>query len=77
MVADAIDRRVELSEAYEACEDPKSGAKVRLATEIRLTEQAIGRLLKQVSTQPMSVVSMKAQRAARVRWDRERMARGG
>jgi len=75
MLADAVDRREEMSEAYEAAEKG-SGAQVRLATEIRLTEQSIGRLLKLVSTevpQPISVVSQKAQRAANARWTRERM----
>jgi hypothetical protein len=52
--------------------------KIKLATEIRLTEQAIARLYKQVSTDlpaPMSPTSLKAQRAANSRWDRERMKR--
>jgi hypothetical protein len=76
MIAEAVDRRVELSAAYEEAE-PQSVAKVRLATEIRLTEQAVARLFKQISTEiapPLSVTSLKAQRAANSRWNRERLA---
>jgi hypothetical protein len=74
MIGAAVDRRVELSAAYEACES--TGAKLKVATELRLLEQSIARLYKQVSTDlpaPMSVVGQKAQRAANARWDRERM----
>ena len=42
MIGDAVDRKVELSAEYAQCEGG-SVAQVRLATEIRLTEQAIGR----------------------------------
>ena len=79
MIGDAVDRRVELSEAYGQCE-PGSLAQVRLATEIRLTEGAIGRLFKQISTEvaaPLSVTSIEAQRAANARWNRERMKQAG
>ena len=79
-IAAAVDRKVELTTAYDACEDAASVAKVRLATEIRLTEQAIGRLFKQICTEvapPLSATSLKAQRAANTRWNRERMAQGG
>jgi hypothetical protein len=74
MIGAAVDRRVELSAVYEACES--MGTKLKLATEIRLLEQSISRLYKQISTElpaPMSVVSQKAQRAANARWTRERM----
>jgi hypothetical protein len=77
MICAAVDRRVELSTAYEACES--TAAKLKVATELRLLEQSIARMYKQVSTElpaPMSPVSLKAQRAARSRWDRERMAQG-
>ena len=80
MIGDAVDRKVELTQAYDECENAASVAKVRLATEIRLTEQAIGRLFKQISTEvdaPLSATSLKAQRAANSRWNRERMAKGG
>lgn len=74
MIAAEVDRRVELTANYEACDNVAT--KLKIATELRLTEQAIARLYRQVSTDvpgPMSVTSMKAQRAARSRWDRERM----
>jgi hypothetical protein len=77
MIAAAVDRRVELSAAYGKSRTPMA-MKIKLATEIRLTEQAIARLYKQVSTDlpaPMSQTSLKAQRAANSRWDRERMKR--
>ncbi len=78
MIAAEVDRRVELSAAYEACES--TATKLKIATELRLIEQAIARLYRAVSTdvpQPMSVVSQKAQRAANSRWARERMNQGG
>jgi hypothetical protein len=74
MIGAAVDRRVELSAAYEASESTPT--KLKVATELRLLEQSIARLYKQVSTElpaPMSVVSQKAQRAANARWDQERM----
>jgi hypothetical protein len=61
MIGAAVDRRVELTAAYEACESVS--AKLKVATELRLTEGAIARLYRQVSTdlpQPLSVVSQKA-----------------
>jgi len=75
MIGSEVDRRVELSAQYEACES--TATKLKIATELRLTEQAIARLYRSVSTdvpQPMSVVSQKAQRAANARWTRERMS---
>lgn len=78
MICAAVDRRVELTAAYDECETTDS--KLKIATELRLTEAAIARMYKQVSTDlpaPMSAVSLKAQRAANARWTRERMAKGG
>ncbi|BBZ48102.1 hypothetical protein MPRM_53830 [Mycobacterium parmense] len=73
MIGEAIDRKVELSAEYA---DAQGAAKVRLATEIRLTEQAVTRLFRSISTEvaaPLSATSLKAQRAAHSRWNRERM----
>jgi hypothetical protein len=42
MICAAVDRRVELSAAYDASES--TAAKLKVATELRLTEQAIARL---------------------------------
>ncbi len=78
MIAAQIDRRVELSAAYEASES--MATRLKIATELRLTEGAIARLYRSVSTgvaPPMSPTSQKAQRAARSRWNRERATRGG
>jgi hypothetical protein len=75
MIGEAIDRKVELSAQYESAEGG-SVAQVRLATELRLTEQAIAPLFKQISTEiapPLSTTSLKAQRAANTRWNRERL----
>ncbi len=77
MIGEAIDRKVELSAEYA---DAKGAAKVRLATEIRLTEQAVTRLFRSISTEvaaPLSATSLKAQRAAHSRWNRERMKQAG
>jgi hypothetical protein len=74
MIGAQVDRRVALSQAYEGCAGVPG--KLRIATELRLLEQAIAKLFKQISTDlpaPMSSVSLKAQRAANTRWNRERM----
>jgi hypothetical protein len=78
MIAAEVDRRVELSAQYAACDNMNT--RLKIATELRLLEQAIARLYKQVSTEvpaPQSVTSMKASRAAHSRWDRERMKQQG
>jgi short-subunit dehydrogenase len=72
LIASAIDRKCDLQRDYAAAEEAKTLAKI--SAELRLTEASIARLLKQVSTdapQPMSLRSLKAQRAARVRWDHD------
>jgi hypothetical protein len=69
-VMDAIDRKVDLQQLYDGAFDPRM--KVKLSAELRLTENAIGRLLGQVKTdlpQPESLRTVKARAAARVRWD--------
>ncbi len=77
MIAAEIGRRVELSAQYEACDNMNT--KLKIATELGLTEGALSRLYRQVSAdapQPMSVTSLKASRVDHSRWDRERMAQG-
>jgi uncharacterized protein YqeY len=72
LITSAIDRKVDLTKAYEAEEETK--LRVKLSTEIRLLESHLARLLRQVQTdtpQPMSQRSLKAQRAAYARWDRD------
>lgn len=69
LVGSTIDRRVDLVAAYTAAEDTK--ARVKLAAELRLTENALVRLLKSVQTDipaPESQVTIKARRAAMKRW---------
>jgi hypothetical protein len=70
LIADTIDRRTELLGLYQ---DAAGALKVRLSAELRLLEQSVARLLKQVKTdlpKPVSRKSQKAAQAARVRWDR-------
>lgn len=74
LLADAVDRRVELNGRYKSVE--MVSLKLKIAAEIRLLDSAITRLLSQLSTEvpePLSVTSRKAQAAARSRWDREKM----
>jgi hypothetical protein len=71
LIADAVDRRVHLQRRLRECGDDKVW--VKIAAEIRLIEQSIARLLKQVSTELPPVPSMrsqKASRAANARWRR-------
>jgi len=75
-ILDEIDRKSVLLEAYEVCgDDPK--VRVKISAEMRLLEQSIARLLKQISTEPAgpkSLRSVRATRAARARWDSSRGA---
>ncbi|ORX17717.1 hypothetical protein AWC31_14835 [Mycolicibacterium wolinskyi] len=73
MIADTVDRRVDLQSRYRVCADVQM--RVKLSSEIRLLEGAIARLLKQLSTevpdQPTaweSSTSRKASKAALTRW---------
>lgn len=71
LIAAALDRGTDLAADYRRAEDAKS--RMQLSAELRLTEQAIARMLKQVKTDiplPMSITSLKAQRASRARWDK-------
>jgi hypothetical protein len=76
LLADSVDRRVELNGRYKSVE--MVSLKLKIAAEIRLLDASITRLLAQLSTEvpePLSVTSRKAQAAARSRWDREKMRR--
>ncbi|WP_235852812.1 hypothetical protein [Mycobacterium interjectum] len=69
LVADAVDRKVDLYARYLASDENK--VRVKVSTEIRLLEASIARLLKQVKTdlvEAPSRVSQKASAAAHVRW---------
>jgi hypothetical protein len=72
LIADAADRKADLSADYDACTDAKT--RVRLAGELRLTETALARLLKQIHTDvpaPESRRSQMARAAALARWSRD------
>jgi uncharacterized protein YqeY len=80
LIASTIDRKCDLTGDYEQADTP--ALRVKLSGELRLLENSLARLLKQVQTEvpaPMSSVSRKAQKAANTRWDRERAraANGG
>jgi hypothetical protein len=68
-----IDRRVDLGRDYEASTEPK--VRVKLSAELRLLENAAARLLREIKTDPPqadSLTTIKARRAANVRWNRAR-----
>jgi hypothetical protein len=72
LIPDEIDRKVDLFEAYQDTTEAK--VRVKLSTEMRLLEQSIARLLKQINTQPPSPDSRRTRRArdaANVRWNRD------
>lgn len=77
MAADAVDRKVDLTQRWLDCDD--DGLRVRMMGELRLLEQAIAKLLKTIDTAPPPVVeshtTVRARNAANRRWDTER-ARG-
>lgn len=73
LIMATIDRKVDLTRCYAATQDTKS--RVKVSGELRLVETNLARLIKQVKTDvpaPMSITSLKAQRAAAIRWDRVR-----
>ncbi len=75
LISDEIDRKVALFSAWEESTDAK--VRVRLSGEMRLLEQSVSRLLKQIKTDlpaRPSNKTMRAQRAANTRWDRENAA---
>ena len=77
MIADSVDRKVELAGLYGAAEDV--GLKVKLSGELRLLEANVARLLKQINTDlppEPSLTSQKASDAAKRRWDRDRNGQG-
>ncbi|RJO80229.1 hypothetical protein D5S18_00295 [Nocardia panacis] len=70
LIASNIDRKTALDAQFSGTEDTK--LRLKLSAELRLLEAALARLLKQVEPEPpaLSQRSLKAQRAARARWDR-------
>lgn len=77
LISSTIDRKCDLQADYAAASEPK--VRVKLSAEIRLLEAAVARMLRQVKTeapQQLSLRSLKAQRAAWVRWDRDQDREG-
>jgi len=71
-ISATVDHIGDLSRDYEAADDAKT--RVKLSSEIRLLDGLLARLLKQVRTeapQPESLRTIKARRAAAVRWSRD------
>lgn len=75
----AIDRTVWLRSAYDGA-GGDAGLRLKLMAELRLTEQAAVKLLRQVNTDPPagepSTTSQKASAAAARRWKKDRARRG-
>lgn len=72
-----VDRIADLSSDYATAQDSKS--RVKLSAEIRLCDSSLARLLRLIRTDvphAPSQTTLKAQRAANARWDRERAATG-
>lgn len=76
LISANFDRISDLRAAYAtAAEAGEVKIQVKLSTELRLLEQSVARLLRQVKTDlpaPPSATTKRARRAANVRWDRER-----
>jgi hypothetical protein len=74
LIADTIDRKVDLAVLYEAT--PDISPRVKLSAELRLLEGSLARLLKQLKIdvpaapvrEPSHVKSARASRAAKARW---------
>jgi hypothetical protein len=77
-----VDRRADLQRRYKAAAAKDARLKIALSTELRLTEQSLSRLLKTIEmgiptgedSKPLSATTIKAQRAARSRWKKVKMA---
>jgi hypothetical protein len=72
LIADTVDRRVDLWARYHASDQTKE--RLTLSAEIRLLDTSLARLLRQVSPdvpEPQSRTSQKAAAAAAVRWRRD------
>jgi hypothetical protein len=73
LIADAVDRRVDLYADYRQADDAK--LRMKLSGELRLLEASIARLLKGIRTDlppEPSRISQKAKNAVNARWERER-----
>lgn len=73
LLADTVDRRADLALRYTRQRETK--VRVKLSAELRMLDRAIMLLLKEIRTDvpaPESLTTIKARRAAHVRWDRAR-----
>jgi hypothetical protein len=71
-IASVLDRKADFLEAYAAADEVK--ARLKISAEVRLLEGLSARLVRMVKTdlaQPESMVTVKARRAAKTRWDRD------
>ena len=79
LIADTIDRRVDLQALYaDSVDDPK--VRLKVCAELRLIETALARLLSRIKTElpaAPSLTSRKASQAARRRWDGDRAKNRG
>jgi hypothetical protein len=71
-IASVVDRKCDLTRDYRKATG--ASARVAISAELRLLENHLARLLKQISTDAPAQTSntfLKAQRAANTRWERE------
>jgi hypothetical protein len=71
-IASVLDRKSDFLEAYEAADEIKT--QLKISAEVRLLEGLASRLVRMVKTDlalPESMVTVKARRAAKRRWDRD------
>lgn len=73
VIAETIDRKVDLRKRYEATDDVH--AAVKLSSELRLLDATLARVLKQLKpampAAPTPRRSQKASQAAKTRWERD------
>ena len=77
LIADAADLIADLERRYSTAE-PKLA--MRIATELRMSRSALARMLATIRTdipEPKTGSALKNQRAANIRWERERNASAG
>jgi hypothetical protein len=73
LIADSIDRTVDLYAMYERAADDDVTMRIKLSAELRLSQQSTQRLLRQIKTDvpaKPSFRTVKARRAANARWHR-------
>ena len=74
LIASTVDRRADLRRLYADLAEDDIKTRVTLSAELRLIETSLARLMRLVNTEapaPMSLRSVKAQRAANIRWAKD------